>query len=115
MTTFAARSGPPDADELMISFGLFRRAVETRATGRLPGAERTGPCHTELDVPQGDLQVPRRRRGRRWSGISLTADYWRKNARGKTLARNYRESLERYFVLDAADGRAATTQGSSRR
>lgn len=96
----------------MVAFGLFRRAV------RDPG------YRTNLNAPPGSVPVTPNSTFRRAictyhdvdadaarAGIRLTADYWTKVPRGKTLARNYRQSLERYFTLDAADGRASYDTG----
>lgn len=96
----------------MISFGLFRRAVRdpnyrtTRGAPNGPVPVTPNSTFRKAICNYHDIDADAAR-----SGISLTADYWRNNARGKTLARNYRDSLERYFALDAADGRASYDAG----
>lgn len=96
----------------MVSFGLFRRAVRDPGYRVAPGGPK-GP------VPVTPIATFRKAvctfhqlgADAARSGISLKADYWRKNARGKTVARIYGESLERYFALDATDGRASYDAG----
>jgi hypothetical protein len=96
----------------MVSFGVFRRAVRDRGYRTVIGGPR-GP------VPVTPIATFRKAicnfhqlgADAARAGVSLTSDYWRTNARGKTLARNYADSLDRYFALDAADGRASYDAG----
>lgn len=96
----------------MVSFGVFRRAVLDRGYRTIRGDPR-GP------VPVTPITTFRKAictfhqlgADAARAGIALTSDYWRTNARGKTLARNYTDSLDRYFALDAADGRGSYDAG----
>lgn len=96
----------------MVSFGIFRRAVRDRGYRTVPGGPKGPPPVTPIGTFRKAIcnfhnQGADAARG----GVSLKADYWRKDARGKTLARNYGESLERYIKLDAADGRGSYDVG----
>jgi hypothetical protein len=89
-----------------VSFGTFRAAVrdpQFRTDPDAPGNRAFAPVSTFRKAVceyhrQGSRQAAR-------GAVSLTSPYWTQNPRGRTLARNYGASLDRYFELDAADGR----------
>jgi hypothetical protein len=90
----------------MVSFGLFRRAVREPTYRTVPSTGPTSPPITPiLTFRKAICTYHRAGRQTALDEISLPSPYWRTNPRGKTLARNYRESLETYFSLDVADGR----------
>ena len=97
---------------MTVSFSLFRRAVREPSYRTVPGATPTSPPITPIGTFRkaiGRYHVHGRQTA--LDGIALTADYWRVDPRGKSVARNYRESLETYFRLDAVDGRAVYDVG----
>jgi hypothetical protein len=96
----------------MVSFGLFRLAVRDKSYRAAPDGPSGPPPITPITTFRKAIcNFHHSGRDAARGGISLTADYWRNDARGKTLARNYGLSLERYFSLDAADGRASYDAG----
>jgi hypothetical protein len=91
---------------MTVSFSLFRRAVREPSYRTVPGATPTSTPITPIGTFRKAICCYHTD-GRQPAidGIALTSDYWRKDPRGKSVARNYRNSLDTYFRLDAADGR----------
>ena len=88
-----------------VPFGLFRKAVREPTFRTRPGPPGSSPI-----VPIGTFRraictYHQSGRAVALAGISLPSSYWRTDPRGKTLAANYRRSLDTYMTLDAADGR----------
>jgi hypothetical protein len=90
----------------MVSFALFRRAVREPGYRTVPGSGPSSPPITPIGTFRKAIcSYHQSGQQAALDGILLKADYWRRDPRGKSLARNYRSSLETYFKLDAADGR----------
>ena len=88
-----------------VPFGLFRKAVREPTFRTRPGPPGSSPI-----VPIGTFRraictYHQSGRAVALAGISLPSSYWRTDPRGKTLAANYRRSLDTYMTLDAADVR----------
>ena len=96
---------------MAVPFSLFRRAVREPGFRLVPGPATSAPI-----VPIGTFRKAictyhLSGRAAAIAGISLPSSYWRTNSRGKTLAKNYRRSLDTYFALDFADGRPSYDVG----
>jgi hypothetical protein len=90
----------------MVSFGVFRLAVRDRGFRTDPGAAPSAPPIVPvLTFRKAISTYHQSGRQAAIDGISLPSSYWRTDPRGKTLAQNYRRSLDTYMSLDAADGR----------
>jgi len=90
---------------MAVSFGVFRRAVREPGFRTVPGPATSSPI-----VPIGTFRraictYHQSGRAAAIAGLSLPSAYWRTDPRGKTLAANYRRSLDTYISLDVADGR----------
>ena len=86
-----------------VPFGLFRKAVREPTFRTRPGPPGSSPI-----VPIGTFRraictYHQSGRAVALAGISLPSSYWRADPRGKTLAANYRRSLDTYMTLDAAE------------
>ncbi len=96
---------------MAVSFGLFRKAVREPGFRTVPGPATNVPI-----VPIGTFRraictYHQSGRAAAIGGISLPSSYWRTDPRGKTLAENYRRSLDTYIALDLADGRPSYDVG----
>jgi hypothetical protein len=96
---------------MVVPFGLFRKAVREPAFRTVPGPATNAPI-----VPIGTFRKAictyhQSGRAAAIAGISLPSSYWRTDPRGKTLAENYRRSLDTYIELDIADGRRSYDVG----
>ena len=100
---------------MAVPFSLFRKAVREPSFRMVPGPVANVPI-----VPIGTFRKAictyhLSGRDAAIAGISLPSAYWRTNARGKTLAENYRRSLDTYIALDLADGRPSYDVGVKQR
>ncbi len=96
---------------MAVPFSLFRKAVREPGYRTVPGPASNSPI-----VPIGTFRKAictyhRAGRAAAIAGISLPSAYWRTDPRGKTLAENYRRSLDTYVALDLADGRPSYDVG----
>ena len=91
---------------MSVSFGTFRAAVRDPEFRTDPNAARNlafAPVSTFRKAVRVYHQEGSREAA--LGAVSLTSPYWTENARGMTLASNYRASLDRYIELDSSDGR----------
>lgn len=96
---------------MSVSFGLFRKAVREPEYRLKPGGGDSAAV-TPIGTFRRAIRVYHQSgEAAALAGISLTADYYTKAGRGKTLADNYRASFSRYSTLDAADGRNVYSAG----
>jgi len=99
----------------MVSFGVFRMAVREPGFRAVPSAASTGGPNPIQTFRKAICTYHQSGRQAAIDGISLPSPYWRSDARGKTLAQNYRRSLDTYMSLDGADGRQAYDTGVNQR
>jgi hypothetical protein len=91
---------------MSVSFGTFRAAVRDPQFRTDPNGTASAPIAPVSTFrkavcvyhQEGSTEAA-------LNALSLPSPYWRENPRGRTLATNYRASLDRYFELDRADGR----------
>ena len=95
----------------MVSFGVFRLAVRDPGFRTVPGAPSSGGPNPIKTFRKAVCTYHQTGRQAAIDGISLPSSYWRADARGKTLAQNYRRSLDTYMSLDVADGRRTYDAG----
>jgi hypothetical protein len=99
---------------MTVPFGVFRKAVREPSFRAVPGSPTNSPI-----VPIGTFRraictYHQSGRAAALAGISLPSPYWRADPRGKSLANNYRRSLDTYIALDIADGRPSYDVGVKR-
>jgi hypothetical protein len=92
---------------MTVSFGLFRQAVRDPGYRTVAGGAKSVAITPIGTFRKAICTYHQAGRQAALDGISLPSRYWRTDPRGKTLAGNYRSSLETYFKLDTAEpGRA---------
>lgn len=97
---------------MTVSFALFRKAVRDPGFRTVVGGKPSSPPITPIGTFRKAICTYHRfGKTAAFSGIALKSTYWRTNPRGKSLARNYRDSLAMYFALDARDGRRSYDVG----
>jgi hypothetical protein len=95
----------------MVPFGVFRLAVRDPRFRTVPGGPASGGPNPIRTFRKAVCTYHQAGRRAAINGISLPSPYWRTDARGKTLAKNYRLSLDTYMSLDVADGRRTYDTG----
>lgn len=94
---------------MSVSFGIFRRAVREPTFRNEPGGS---PPITPISTFRKAVRVYHREGvDRALASPTLTSPHWRLPGRGRTLANNYRDCLQRYIALDALDARTFVDAG----